>query len=194
AAVATALVTALFAEGFDRWYAARIAAAAAALVLVRRSLPRLEPRAAILPILIGAAVCALWLLPSGGEGAGAYEGMSRLSAGERWLWVAGRVLGSCLVVPVVEELAFRGFLLPWLVRPDFERVAPRAWTWPALLLSSLAFGALHSHWLLGAAAGMAFAAARLHRGRLEDAILAHAVANAGVAVAVLTAGRWDLWG
>jgi CAAX prenyl protease-like protein len=93
----------------------------------------------------------------------------------------------------VEELAFRGFLLPWLVSPDFESVSPRMWTWPAVLLSSLAFGTLHQQWLVGTAAGLVFAAARLYRGRLGDAVLAHALCNAGVAAAVLLGGRWDLW-
>jgi hypothetical protein len=99
-----------------------------------------------------------------------------------------RLAGTCLLVPVVEELAFRGFLLRWLVSPEFERIPPRAWTWWAVLLSSLGFGALHSHWILGTLAGLAFALARLRRGRLGDAILAHALANAGIAVAVLGSG------
>ena len=98
-----------------------------------------------------------------------------------------------LVIPLVEELAFRGFLLPWLVSPDFEKVDPRAWTWPAVILSSLAFGAIHEHWVLGTLAGVAFAAARLYRGRLSDAVLAHALANAVVAAGALS-GRWGLWG
>jgi membrane protease YdiL (CAAX protease family) len=77
---------------------------------------------------------------------------------------------------------------------DFERATPREWTWPAVILSSAAFGALHQHWLIGTVAGLAFAAARLHRGRLGDAVLAHALCNAGIAAAVLLGGRWDLWG
>jgi CAAX prenyl protease-like protein len=108
-------------------------------------------------------------------------------------WLAVRVTGSVFVIPLVEELAFRGFLLPWLVSPDFENVSPRAWTWPAVLLSSLAFGALHEHWVLGTLAGLVFAAVRLHRGRLSDAVLAHSVANAVVAAAALS-GLWALWG
>ena len=97
------------------------------------------------------------------------------------------------MIPVVEELAFRGFLLRWLVSPEFERVPPRAWTWSAVLLSSLAFGAVHAHWILGTLTGLAFAMVLLRRGRLADAILAHALTNAGIAVAVLGFGRWDLW-
>ena len=194
AAVGTALVTGVFAAGFDRWYAARIAAAALALLLLRRLLPRLELSGTSVPLLVGAAVGILWIWLARGDGARLAEGLARAAAGERAAWIAARVLGSCLVIPVVEELAFRGFLLPWLMAPDFERVPARTWSVPALLLSSLAFGAIHPQWVVGTLAGLAFAAVRIHRGRLGDAVLAHAVANAAVAVAVLAAGRWDLWG
>jgi len=78
------------------------------------------------------------------------------------------------------------------VSPEFESVPPRAWRWSAVLLSSLAFGALHDHWILGTFAGLAFAAVLLWRGRLGDASLAHMLTNAGIAVAVLGFGRWDL--
>jgi exosortase E/protease (VPEID-CTERM system) len=193
AAVGAALVTGILAAGFDRWYAVRIVAAIAALASLRRSLPRHAPSPSAVPLLLGACVGALWIAWVRGDGHALVAGLARLGAAERWVWIGVRVVGSCLVIPVIEELAFRGFLLPWLVSPSFEAVPPRAWTWGALAISSLAFGALHGDVLAGSAAGLAFAAARLHRGRLGDAILAHGVANAAVAVAVLWGGRWDLW-
>ncbi len=52
-----------------------------------------------------------------------------------------------------------------------EKVAPRALTASAVLLSSLAFGALHQDFLLGAVAGLAFAGAWALRGRLGDAVV-----------------------
>jgi CAAX prenyl protease-like protein len=116
-----------------------------------------------------------------------------MGAAARWAWIAGRMIGACIVIPVVEELAFRGFLLRWLVSTDFETLEGRAWTWPAILLSSLAFGAVHANWIAGTLAGALFAAARLWRGRLSDAILAHAVANTVIAAVVLALGRWYLW-
>ena len=108
-------------------------------------------------------------------------------------WIATRVLGSVAVIPLVEELAFRGFLLGWIAAPGTRKVPANAWTWPAVLLSSLAFGATHSQFVAGSLAGLAFAFARVWRGRLGDALLAHAIANAGVALAVLVGGRWNLW-
>lgn len=193
AAIAAALATSLWAEpGFDAWYGLRVGAAALVLVAVRRDLPRPALTVSWLPVLVGAAVGAAWIAwPH--AGADAPPGLERLEPAARATWIAVRALGACLVLPLVEELAFRGFLLPWLVAADFEAVPPRAWTFPAVIVSSVAFGAVHDQLVLGTAAGAAFAAARLWRGRLSDAFLAHAVANAGVTLAVLGYGRWDLW-
>lgn len=58
---------------------------------------------------------------------------------------------------------------------------------------SIVFGAAHERWAPGTAAGLAFAAARLRRGRLSDAVLAPAVANAGVASAGLLHGALNGW-
>lgn len=194
AALAAALVTSIWSDGpLDLWYGARIAAALAALLLVRRDLPRLSFSAPWVPALLAAAVGGLWIA-GGGDGSGLPGELARLSPAGRWAWIAVRALGSCLVIPLVEELAFRGFLLPWLASGRVEDAPPRHWTWLAVILSSAAFGALHQRWLVGTVAGLAFAAARLHRGRLGDAVLAHALCNAGIAAAVLLGGRWDLWG
>ena len=197
AALFAALVTSIWSDGaLDRWYAARILAAAGVLWLVRRELlaPTIAP--SWLPVVAAAVTCAAWitLIPRDMvAGASLVSTLQGLGPVERWAWIAVRVVGSCLVVPVVEELAFRGFLLRWLVSPEFEQAPPRAWTWSAILISSLAFGVLHSHWILGTFAGTVFAVALLARGRLSDAILAHALTNTGIAVAVLMFGRWDLW-
>jgi exosortase E/protease (VPEID-CTERM system) len=194
-AIGMALVAGIWSEGpLDRGYGARILAALVALFLVRKYLPRPSLSWSWAPVLLAAGASALWIAAAGGDGRALAAALARLGAAERWTWIATRAAGSCLVIPVAEELAFRGFLLPWLVSPDFENMPPGARVWPAVLVSSLAFGALHQQWLGGTAAGLAFAAARLRRGRLGDAILAHALCNAGITAAVLLGGRWDLWG
>jgi exosortase E/protease (VPEID-CTERM system) len=195
AALATALVTSIWSDGaLDLWYGVRIATALVVLLLVRRDLPRLSFSAPYLPVLLAAGVCAIWIPRGGAEGSVLAADLALLTGTGRWAWIAVRVAGSCLVIPLVEELAFRGFLLPWLASPRSEDEPARQWTWLAVIVSSAAFGALHERWILGTVAGLAFAAARLHRGRLGDAVLAHALSNAGIAAAVLLGGRWDLWG
>lgn len=195
ATLAAALATSMLAAGgLDRLYGLRIAAGAAVLLAVRSRLPRAALAPALVPLAAGLAVGAGWIALAGGDGAAVADALGRLAPGERAAWIAVRVAGACVLVPLVEELAFRGFLLPWLVSPGFRGVPPRAWSWPAAAGSSLAFGAIHSEWLLGAAAGLAFAGVRRWRGRLGDAVLAHAVANAAIGAAVLAGGRWGLWG
>ncbi len=190
----TALITSIWSQGpLDRWYGARILVALLLLFLLRRSLPRSVLSWSWVAALLAAGVSAIWIRWARDDGAALAAGLAQLGTAHRWTWIAIRAAGSCLVIPLVEELAFRGFLLSWLVSPNFESVPPRAWTWPAVILSSLAFGAIHRQFLLGSAAGFAFAAARLQRGRLGDAVLAHALCNAAVTAAVLVGGRWDLW-
>lgn len=190
----TALVTSIWATGpLDCWYGARVAMALGVILLVRRSLPVPSFDWSWTAALLGVGVGVAWVAWASTPASSLGEALRALPPVDRAAWLAIRITGSVLVIPIVEELAFRGFLLPWLVSPDFEKADPRAWTWPSVLLSSLAFGAIHEHWLLGTAAGAAFVAAKLRRGRLSDAILSHVVANAVVASAALS-GRWGLWG
>ncbi|HET8724948.1 MAG TPA: CAAX prenyl protease-related protein, partial [Anaeromyxobacteraceae bacterium] len=189
-----ALLTGAWTEGpLDRLYGVRIVVAVGALLLARRALHAATLSWSWPAALLGLAVGVGWVAVAGGDDRPLGDALRQLSPSGRTAWLAVRITGSVLVVPLVEELAFRGFLLPWLVSPDFESVPARSWNWPAVLVSSLAFGAIHQHWVLGALAGLIFAAVKLRRGRLSDAVLAHAVANAVVAAAALS-GRWSLWG
>ena len=109
------------------------------------------------------------------------------------LWLAARVLGSAIVVPIAEELAFRGYLLRRLIDADFTAVSPKRFTVVSFLISSIAFGALHGRWLAGILAGMIYAAAQYRRGEISDAIIAHAVTNGLLAAYVVIFGHWAFW-
>jgi membrane protease YdiL (CAAX protease family) len=52
-------------------------------------------------------------------------------------WLFARVLGSVVVVPVAEELAFRGYLLRRLIDADFTAVSPKRFTTTSFLISSV---------------------------------------------------------
>jgi exosortase E/protease (VPEID-CTERM system) len=105
-------------------------------------------------------------------------------------WLVFRLGGTILLAPVVEELAFRGYLMRRLISRDFDQVPHGTFTWTSFLLSSMVFGGLHASWLAGLLAGMIFALAYCRRGRLTDAVLAHATCNTLVALIVLATGRW----
>ena len=88
------------------------------------------------------------------------------------------------MVPIVEELFFRGYLL---VRLD--RGGP-AWRLLAIVVSTGLFAALHGRLLAAGLAGLVFALLALRRGRLADPIWAHIAANLAVALWALWRGEW----
>ena len=105
-------------------------------------------------------------------------GMPELSiTGPRWLWLA-------LVVPVVEELAFRGWLQGMLAERFPQRWCGRRLS-QANLLTSLLFAAAHAgvagHWSGGLVfvPSLAFGYFRDKYQRVMPAVLLHSFYNAG---------------
>jgi exosortase E/protease (VPEID-CTERM system) len=183
---ATALVTTMFAHDIDRYYGLRLVAAVAVLVAYRhyyRDLPKeASPVAAVAGLLIGVAWVAS--APPGGEA---------VAVEVDWFWLGVRTIGSVLVVPIVEELAFRGCLMRWLIARDFTRVPFTTWKPLAVVGSSLAFGLLHDRWIAATLVGVLFALLQVRRGRIGDAMLAHAAANGVVSAAAVWTGNLGYW-
>jgi len=197
ALIATALCTGLLnQEGVDLLYPCRIAAALVACWAVWRGLESLLPSVSWHATGVGVAVWALWFLPELALPAGPADafplGLAALPPALLLGWALARALGLVLVIPLVEELAFRGFLLRWLSERDFSQRSYRGLSALAWIGSSLAFGVLHDKWIAGTLAGLCFAWTARRRGRLGDAIVAHAVANLLLGVSVLVSGRWSL--
>lgn len=194
--LAVGLVSSMFAASVDLFYAARVLAAAAALWWLRGYYATIERAASWLSVGVGIAVFVVWIAFSPHDVAASATVRARLddlSPLSRGLWIAFRIAGGVVIVPIVEELAFRGFLQRRLVAVDFEELSYHRTTLFAVVISALAFGGLHSAWVLGTLAGVAYSRLTMHRGRLSDAIVAHAVTNLGIAIAALGFGRLDLW-
>jgi exosortase E/protease (VPEID-CTERM system) len=194
--VGAALVTGAFTAGFDRSYPIRMAAVIGALAWYRRDYAaEVRPAWSWSGAAIGIAVFLLWMAlePGPSGSADGFDPGRELGPGWAAAWLVARVLGSVLVVPLAEELAFRGYLIRRLIAADFRSIPPGRFTWASFALSSAAFGALHGHWLAGTLAGACYTLALYRRGRLGDAVLAHALTNALIAAYVLTTGTWSLW-
>jgi exosortase E/protease (VPEID-CTERM system) len=194
--MASSLIAAAFSAGFAVLYPLGVIATAAALWSYRATYRAMPLALSWEAVGLGVLVFVVWLaLESGrtpqGDHLAAYLG--DLAPALALLWLVFRVLGSVVIVPIAEELAFRGYLIRKLVSVDFARVAPGRFTWMSFIVSSLLFGLLHGRWLAGAIAGAFFAVALYRRGRLVDAVTAHVTANALIAIAVLGFGRWSLW-
>jgi exosortase E/protease (VPEID-CTERM system) len=193
----TGMMTGAFVFHVDWLYGLRVLAIGAGLYVTRRFLPKLRPSDWVYPTAIGVVAFTVWMLfepaPDVARVALARAELDAASAVQRVVWLASRCVGSILLVPIAEELAFRGFLLRRLVAAEFEDVPFTRWTVWSVLVSSLIFGALHDNWIGGALCGVLYAYAQKRRGALGDAILAHAVTNLLVAAAALGFGRWSLF-
>ncbi len=198
AIIATAMVTVTFSPGFDRYYAARVIAAAAMFFLYRKSYSELRLTLSWQAVAIGCGVFALWIAiepysSTASAGIPIRSGLDSLPRGWAIAWLIFRVVGSVVMVPLAEELAFRGYLTRRLISADFQAIPPGHFTWWSLLVSSLVFGALHGRFVAGTLAGVAYAMAYRRRGELTDAVLAHGVTNGLIAFTVLAMGVWSLW-
>ncbi len=110
-----------------------------------------------------------------------------------WLFVLTRIAGSTLVVPPLEEAFFRSFLYRYLVKADFLAVPLTTWAATPFVVTSVVFGLIHFEWLAGILCGAAYLGLVIHKGRLGDAITAHAITNFLLGVWVVGKGAWHFW-
>ncbi len=109
-----------------------------------------------------------------------------------WTFLALRVLGRSLIVPVVEEVFYRSFFYRYIVNPDFSSVAHRVWHLRAFILTSLAFGLSHpGQWIPAILCGTAYQALVIRQDRMGDAMVAHGVTNAVISAYAIYTGQWQ---
>lgn len=194
AMMAAAIVAGAFANDGDWLYALRVAAISLAVFACWRFYRAMDWRIGAEPFLAGLLVGVLWIASDPGHGMQTELGawLNGLAPPLFALWIALRVTGAVLLVPLAEELAFRGYLHRKLVSARFEQVSEAAFSWKAFLVSSILFGTLHERWLAGFLAGAVFALVLYRSGKLSGAIAAHMTANAVIAIWAVAMRQWSL--
>ncbi len=199
------LLSGLLAPAIDpRWlYALRAGAAGALLIALWPHLGELAAvrrpgwRQLALAGVVGGGVLAAWLLLDGGVFIVGQSGPGfdpRHPDGSLdWALVAVRLAGAALVVPVMEELFWRSWLMRRIQESDWLMLEPRHVALPAVLLSSIVFGLEHQQWAAGIVAGLAYAWLFIATRNLWVAVVAHAVTNSGLGIVVLLTGAWHFW-
>ncbi len=192
--------------GFDvRWLYALQAGAAAALLalwwreygeLALQTLP--SAREALLAVAVGLAVFVLWIhldAPWMTLDTAATEAFvpKTPDGALDWPLIVLRIAGAALLVPVMEELFWRSFLMRWLQSPVFEAVPPRGVGLRAVVLSTFVFVLAHTLWLAAAIAGLAYAWLYIRSGKLWVAVIAHGVTNGALGAWVVATGQWQFW-
>lgn len=115
----------------------------------------------------------------------------------KWLVItllSVRLFGSALIVPIMEELFWRSFLMRFLIEPDDFRTVPMgAFSWLSFLGVAILFGLEHNRVAAGVIAGLLYGLLLIHQKKLTGVIIAHAVTNFGLGIYVLATGNWMFW-
>jgi CAAX prenyl protease-like protein len=184
----------------------RVAILTAVIWFFSRPVLDLKLATPALTVLFGIAVFGLWILPD------------LLIPGYRshWLftnsitgavsssippddlrspWVlVFRTLRAALLVPILEELFWRGWLMRWLDNPDFEKVPFGRYAHQAFWLSAALFASEHGpYWDVGFLAGALYNFWAIRTKRLGDCILAHGVTNLCLSLYTIATGKWEYW-
>jgi uncharacterized protein len=103
-----------------------------------------------------------------------------------WTLIVIRIVGMTFVVPPLEEVFYRSFLYRYFVRINFLEMPLNRFHPTSFIVTSAIFGLLHYEWLAGVLCGMAYQWLVLRKGRLGDAMTAHAITN-------FLLGVWVVW-
>jgi CAAX prenyl protease-like protein len=156
-------------------------------------------------ILLGLAVCALWVAPDllvpGWRDSVLFQngvtGRLKTSIPPTELtplMLVLRTARAALLVPVLEELFWRGWLPRWLQDQRFQRVPLGAYTTFAFVGTALLFAAEHGpYWEVGLLCGVIYNWWMWRTRSLGDLILVHATTNLALSLFVIGTERWVYW-
>jgi uncharacterized protein len=155
---------------------------------------------------LGIAVFAIWIAPetlfpgwrthwlfnnaitgAGSAAAPDYAGMS-------WPVLLFRFLRAVCLVPIIEELFWRAWLMRWIISPEFWKIRLGTYTPASFWITAALFASEHGrHWDVGLIGGVLYNWWMVRTKSLGDCILSHAVTNALLSTYVITTRNWDYW-
>jgi CAAX prenyl protease-like protein len=183
--------------GIGLGYPLKTVVVGAVLFALRPWLPKMENRALGTAIAVGVFVWVIWILPEGlypllGESE-PFDPFAHFTGGGAFVWIGFRLLGATVVVAITEELFWRGFLIRWIIKPDFRSVAIGTFTWPSFLLTSILFATEHNRWLVGLIAGIIYNILLYRTKSLRACMVAHGMTNLALGLYVLATQQWTFW-
>ncbi len=188
-------------------YPIRVIAVLAVLICCSRRVIDFRVKNALTSILLGVAVFAIWILPDvlwphyrsywlfTNSVTGSVSSSVPAGVQSNISFIFFRSFGCIVLVPILEELFWRGWLTRWLIDgQDFRRVPLGVYTASSFWIGSAMFASEHGpFWDVGLMAGIAYNWWMYRNKSLADCTLAHAVTNGCLSIYVLVAGEWQYW-
>lgn len=175
------------------------------LAISRGLLPR-WPSRPFSSVLLGIAVFFVWIGPDllipgyrhfflfDNSLVGHPSGVTAPADKTSLLFLTFRILVSVVIVPVVEELFWRGWMMRWMIKKDFRSIPVGTWNLEAFVVVALLFASEHgSYWDVGLLTGMIYNWWAVRTRNLTDCVVAHAVTNLCLAIYVIGWNQWQYW-
>lgn len=160
---------------------------------------RLAGRVAF-PLLVGVAVFGLWISPQTLLGfpprPDSFNPEVFLEQpAAYWTTIGFRFLRMAVVVPLVEEIFWRGFLLRYLVNEKFYIVPVGTFSWLSFAVVTIGFGFAHTQadWIAALIAGALYNCVAYRTRNLAACVLAHALTNLLLGLWIMKTGQWGFW-
>ena len=191
----------------QRWeFAIRIAILSTILIVFSRRVISFNVRQPVMTILIGLAVFVIWIGPDAlipgyrshslfqNSVTGSLKTSVSGEARSDTLLLVLRSLRATVLVPIIEELFWRAWLMRWLIDRDFWKVRLGTYAAGAFWITAVLFASEHGpYWEVGLIAGVIYNWWMIRTRSLGDLILAHAVTNAALCAYVLVTQKWEYW-
>lgn len=151
----------------------------------------------ILSVLAGIAVFILWInldvaWLTLGESKG-FNPTQQETGQLDWALICVRWIGAALIVPVMEELFWRSYLMRWINRSDFLACPASQIGIRALFITAVLFGLEHTLWFAGIIAGLVYGWLYIRSGNLWTSVVSHGVTNGLLGIWVVMTGNWQFW-
>ena len=157
-------------------------------------------------IAIGAAVFVLWIGPdllipgyrnspwfSNAIAGHLHSSLAPEALHSSWV-LAWRAARAAVIVPIVEELFWRAWLLRWLINSNFRAVPLGSYTPLSFWVTAVLFACEHGpYWDVGLITGVIYNWWMIRSKSVADCILMHAVTNAMLSAYVIATGNWQYW-
>jgi CAAX prenyl protease-like protein len=184
----------------------RVAILAAFLWVVSRHVISFRVKNPVASVGVGIAVFLVWIAPDvlfdgyrqhwlfsnsilGSVSTAIPEGLE-----SNFIVLIFRTIRAAVLVPIIEELFWRAWLMRWLIRPDFESVPLGTYEPRSFWIVAALFAVEHGpYWEVGLVAGVVYNAWMVRTKSLGDLILAHGVTNLALSLYVIVFRQWQYW-
>ncbi len=186
-------------------YVARVVLTAAALFLLRSHYTRIRWNGWWLGLIVGVVGIFQWVgiqtalerfVPFFRGTGEVFDPTEHYKTADAfWAFVAIRLTGAVLVVPVMEELFWRDWMWRTILAPnDFKLAGVGEFAWGPVLIVSGAFATVHGHWWPTAIVwGLMIAGLLVYTKSIGACVVAHATTNLLLGLYVLRYHAWSYW-